>query len=119
MAKKKAAGEATDAPAFEEELATLETLVRRLESGEAGLEESLKLYEDGVGKLKSCYSLLQRAERKIEVLSGFNAAGESVTENFDEGETTLAEKAESRTKRRGGKSRTDEGDEIDDKRRLF
>lgn len=119
MAKKKTAGEAAEAPNFEEELSTLETLVRRLESGEAGLEESLKLYEEGVGKLKSCYGLLQRAERRIEVLSGFNAAGEPVTENFDEGETSLAEKAESRTKRRGAKTRTDEGDEIDDSPRLF
>ncbi|UUO08617.1 exodeoxyribonuclease VII small subunit [Blastopirellula sp. J2-11] len=119
MAKKKTSSEAAEAPAFEEELATLETLVRRLESGEAGLEESLKLYEQGVGKLKSCYGLLQRAERKIEVLSGFNADGEPVTADFDEGETTLAEKAESRTKRRGGKARTDEGDEIDEGPRLF
>lgn len=119
MAKKKTAGEGAETPSFEEELATLEMLVRRLESGEAGLEESLKLYEEGVGKLKSCYGLLQRAERKIEVLSGFNAAGEPVTEDFDEGETSLAEKAESRTKRRVAKTRPDEGDEIDDGPRLF
>ncbi|MFI4876662.1 MAG: exodeoxyribonuclease VII small subunit, partial [Blastopirellula sp. JB062] len=118
MAKKKVAREAAASPAFEEELATLEKLVRRLESGEAGLEESLKLYEEGVGKLKSCYGLLERAERKIEVLSGFSADGEPVTEDFDEGETTLAEKAGSRSKRRVSKPRTDEGDEIDGGPRL-
>lgn len=72
------------APTFEVALARLEAIVRDLEDGDLGLAESLARYETGVGLLKDCHQLLERAERKIELLSGFDAEGNPVTTPFDD-----------------------------------
>ena len=53
---------------FETSLGELETIVRRLEEGDLPLEESLKLFEDGVKLSRECQERLSNAERKIEVL---------------------------------------------------
>ena len=51
---------------FEDALKRLEEIVGRLESGQVGLDESIKLYETGE-KLKSrCEALLKDAEARIE-----------------------------------------------------
>ena len=54
---------------FEEALAALEARVRRLESGEVGLEEALALYEEGVNLARTCHERLQEAERRVAALS--------------------------------------------------
>jgi exodeoxyribonuclease VII small subunit len=53
---------------FEECLKNVEDVVRSLESGKLGLEESLEKYEAGVAALRSCYRILEEAEKKIQVL---------------------------------------------------
>ncbi|NTW58609.1 MAG: exodeoxyribonuclease VII small subunit [Nitrospirae bacterium] len=53
---------------FEAALARLEEIVRSLESGELGLEQSLKLFEEGVKLARVCNARLEEAERKVEVL---------------------------------------------------
>lgn len=53
---------------FETSLKELEKVVRRLEEGELPLEESLKLFEDGVRLSRECQERLNQAERRIEVL---------------------------------------------------
>jgi len=53
---------------FENSLKDLEKIVRRLEEGESSLEESLKLFEDGVKLSRECQERLNQAERRIEVL---------------------------------------------------
>ena len=53
---------------FETSLGELETIVRRLEEGDLPLEESLKLFEDGVKLSRECQERLSSAERRIEVL---------------------------------------------------
>ena len=53
---------------FESSLAELEKIVAQLESGELPLEESLKLFEDGVKLSRECRERLTEAERRIEVL---------------------------------------------------
>lgn len=60
--------EPTAALSFEEALARLEQIVLRIESGEAGLEESLRLFEEGVALARTCRQLLDRAEARIRVL---------------------------------------------------
>lgn len=55
-------------PAFEEALKKLEEVVQRLEQGELPLEESLKLYEQGVQLSRLCHAKLEEAEGKIAVL---------------------------------------------------
>lgn len=53
---------------FEEAFARLEQIVRRLESGETQLEESLRLFEEGVKLARVCSSRLDAAEGKIQRL---------------------------------------------------
>lgn len=53
---------------FEKSLEELETIVTRLESGDLPLEESLKLFEDGIKLARECRTRLTTAERRIEVL---------------------------------------------------
>ncbi len=53
---------------FEVSLKELEKIVRRLEEGDLSLEESLKLFEDGVKLSRECQERLNQAERRIEVL---------------------------------------------------
>ena len=55
-------------PTFETALKQLEEIVQRLEKGELSLEESLKLYEDGIQLSRLCHGKLEEAEGKIETL---------------------------------------------------
>jgi exodeoxyribonuclease VII small subunit len=54
---------------FEESLKELETIVGRLEAGEAGLEESLVQFEQGTRLYKECKEQLSVAEKKIAILT--------------------------------------------------
>jgi exodeoxyribonuclease VII small subunit len=53
---------------FEEKLAALELVVERLERGELALEESVRLFEEGVGLSNACKAQLDVAEGRIQVL---------------------------------------------------
>jgi exodeoxyribonuclease VII small subunit len=53
---------------FESSLGELEKIVRKLEDGDLSLEESLKLFEDGVRLSRECQERLSQAERRIEIL---------------------------------------------------
>jgi len=55
-------------PSFEESLKRLETVVDQLEKGELTLEESLKLFEEGVNLTASCKQELDAAEGKVQML---------------------------------------------------
>jgi exodeoxyribonuclease VII small subunit len=50
---------------FEENLAKLEALVKKLESGESSLDESVKLYQEGIALAKACHQELKNAEEVI------------------------------------------------------
>jgi exodeoxyribonuclease VII small subunit len=53
---------------FEESLRKLETIVEQLERGDLALEESLKLFEEGVGLSSACKKELDAAEGRVEML---------------------------------------------------
>ena len=53
---------------FEEAFKRLEVIVGNLESGDLSLEESMKLFEEGIGLTKACKSRLEDAEQKIQLL---------------------------------------------------
>ena len=53
---------------FEAALGELEMIVNQLEEGDLSLEESLKLFEEGVKLSRECQQRLAQAERRIEVL---------------------------------------------------
>ena len=55
--------------AFEQALDELDALVRRLESGEMNLEDSLAAYERGVGLYRQCQGALEQAELRIRLLA--------------------------------------------------
>ncbi len=55
-------------PSFEEALKALEGIVARLESGEANLDESIRLFEEGMKLSAVCQRRLDEADRKIETL---------------------------------------------------
>jgi exodeoxyribonuclease VII small subunit len=67
----------TDEPTFEQALQQLESVVQRLEKGELPLEESLRLYEDGIRLSRLCHGKLEEAEGRIEMLLK-DARGEPV-----------------------------------------
>jgi exodeoxyribonuclease VII small subunit len=53
---------------FEDALRELEAIVKRLESGELALEESLKIFEEGVGLSRYCFQKLEEAEKRVSIL---------------------------------------------------
>lgn len=55
-------------PSFEESLKKLEVIVEQLEKGDLALEDSLKLFEQGVGLSAACKQELEAAEGKIQIL---------------------------------------------------
>lgn len=54
---------------FEEAFARLEEIARLLEAGEVSLEESVKLFEEGMSLIEFCSDKLNKAEGKIRQLS--------------------------------------------------
>lgn len=53
---------------FEESILRLEQIVQALENGDIDLDESLKLFEEGIKLTKSCQKMLDDAEKKVSVL---------------------------------------------------
>ena len=53
---------------FENAMARLETIVSELEKGDLPLDESLKIFEEGIRLSKTCLKMLDDAERKVEIL---------------------------------------------------
>ena len=53
---------------FEEQLIALEGVVERLERGELTLDESVRLFEEGVKLSEACKKELEAAEGRIQVL---------------------------------------------------
>ena len=54
---------------FEAAMSRLEEIVRQLESGNAPLDVSLSLYEEGVALVRLCNTRLDNAEQRVKVLS--------------------------------------------------
>ena len=53
---------------FEAAMERLEEITRLLEAGAEGLDESLKLYEEGVSLIRLCTQKLESAEQSVKVL---------------------------------------------------
>ena len=64
---------------FEQAMTRLEEIVRTLESGSATLDDSLKLYEEGIALVRACGTKLDEAEKKIKLVnvSADGVSGES------------------------------------------
>jgi exodeoxyribonuclease VII small subunit len=55
---------------LEKSLTELEKLIAKMETGQLSLEESLKLFEQGVSLTKLCQESLTSAEQKVQQLIG-------------------------------------------------
>ena len=67
---------------FEKKLARLEEIVQKMEKGDLQLEESLKLFEEGVSLSRDCHAQLSKAEEKVKILMGFDEKGQPQTQDF-------------------------------------
>src|SRR5215213_2315842 len=66
---------------FEKAFQQLETIVQRLEKEELPLDESLRLFEEGIGLSSFCHQRLEEVEKKIELILA-DAKGQPKTEHF-------------------------------------
>jgi exodeoxyribonuclease VII small subunit len=66
---------------FEDCLARLEQIVGALETGNLPLEESLKVFEEGIALARHCSRYLDDAERRIEMLVK-DESGSTTTKPF-------------------------------------
>ena len=53
---------------FEENIESLENIVKELEEGKLNLDESVKKFEEGMKLSKTCNEMLETAEKKISIL---------------------------------------------------
>ena len=53
---------------FEEALARLEAIVNELERGQLPLDDSMRIFEEGMKLSRTCLKMLEDAERKVEIL---------------------------------------------------
>ncbi len=60
---------------FESSIEEVESIIRRIEAGEVGLEESIVQYERGVNLLKQCRGVLERVEQRVHDLTAQMQAG--------------------------------------------
>jgi exodeoxyribonuclease VII small subunit len=58
----------TEMAGFEEHLTKLETVVEKLERGDLTLDESVRLFEEGMKLSQACKAELEQAEGRIQVL---------------------------------------------------
>lgn len=100
QAQPQRSSEESPAPSFEQALVELDQIVHLLEGSDVGLNEALASYERGVRLLRYCYDLLQKTERRIELLSGVDADGNPICTPLDDAATTVEQKAERRSRRR-------------------
>lgn len=73
-------------PKFEERLASLEQVVERLEKGDLSLDESVRLFEEGIGFSNACKAELERAEGRIQILVETHAGLQPAELELDEGD---------------------------------
>ncbi|MDA8354459.1 MAG: exodeoxyribonuclease VII small subunit [Firmicutes bacterium] len=57
---------------FEEAMERLEDVVNRLENGEVPLEESIRLFEEGMKLSRYCGAKLEKMEQQVEILAREN-----------------------------------------------
>ena len=67
---------------FEKKLSRLEAIVTKMEKGDLSLEDSLKLFEEGIQLSRECNVRLSEAESKVKQLVSIDENGQAVTQDF-------------------------------------
>jgi exodeoxyribonuclease VII small subunit len=70
---------------FEDSMIELEEVVSKLETGDVTLDDSLKLFEQGIKLAKSCQKKLDDAEKKVKILTA-DTNGDLTEEIFEAAE---------------------------------
>jgi exodeoxyribonuclease VII small subunit len=91
-----------ETPTFEDSMLELERLVRELEEGRLGLDESLARYEQGVGLIKQCHSQLRDAEQRILLVTGLDESGRPLLQPFRHEATGVVRAETARRARKKG-----------------
>lgn len=76
-------GDGIDGLTFEQALARLEAIVKKLEAGEASLEDSIGLYEEGTRLKRQCETKLAQAQARIEKIQVGSDGQPTGTAPFD------------------------------------
>jgi exodeoxyribonuclease VII small subunit len=76
-------GEAAGGQSFEASLNRLTQVVEKLETGELGLEESLALFEEGIGLARAAQQRLDAAEKRVEELVRIDENGEPIVKELE------------------------------------
>ena len=66
---------------FEDALSRLEFIVTTLEKGDIPLDESIKLFEEGISLSKKCNKIIKDAEKRVSILIEKNSV--ITEENFE------------------------------------
>ena len=93
---------------FEASLLRLDEIIAALERDSVPLDELMKLYEEGVGLLRSCNEQLDTAEQKVKLLKMAPEEGKAYLQDFDE--ATSPEEGTPAKARRTAKKSAGEGD---------
>lgn len=67
---------------FEKRIGRMEEIVSKMESGELSLEDSLKLFEEGVSLSRECHKELETAELKVQTLLSVDDSGKPIVGEF-------------------------------------
>ena len=93
---------------FEASLARLDEIIASLERDSVPLSELMKLYEDGVGLLRSCNEQLDTAEQKVKLLKMAPDGTKMYLQDFDE--ATATEEGAPAKSHRTAKKSAEEGE---------
>ena len=55
---------------FEESISRLESILKKMDNGEAALDEAMSLYKEGLNLLEICQSKLAKAQGQLQVFDG-------------------------------------------------
>jgi len=75
-----------DKKTFEQSVARIDEIVKKLEKGDAALDESLALFEEATGLIRECSKMLDKAEQKVTLL-GRDPEGKVAQLPFEGGES--------------------------------
>ncbi len=72
---------------FEKKLSRLEEIVQKMEGGDLTLDDSLKLFEEGIKLSRDCQGQLTKAEAQVKKLVAIDSSGKATTEPFKDEES--------------------------------
>ncbi|MFN7905376.1 MAG: exodeoxyribonuclease VII small subunit [Pseudobdellovibrionaceae bacterium] len=67
---------------FEKKISRLEEIVLKMEKGQLGLDQSLKLFEEGVKLSRECHQKINEAEMQVKLLLSVDENGQPMTKDF-------------------------------------